>query len=333
MKTKTIVLSAVVVLALLAGGIAFVALGGGDDDERRTGAIAATRSYSAGNFFLEINGTNVGALKSIDGCGVEFETVAAVSGTDKAQTKHVGQPKYGPCQIRFGSGLGPAAYQWIMDALAGKNAVRDAAIVIADVNLKAQSRLALDDAILTKFTLPALDPGSKDPAYFELTLTPEQITKSPGGGSSVGSTASKSAKQMLLGNFRVTSPALPNLKASKVESWSFESPVAREATGSERLPTVLSGPAQLGDVSLLASEPVQGLDDWVSDQVKGTAKETTLLVELLDPTLKSSLLELSFTGVGLTQADLIAGAESATDTVQKRGFSMFVQGASIKFSS
>jgi phage tail-like protein len=331
MKTKTIVLSAVVVLALLAAGVAYVTLAG-DDDARRTGAIT-TRSFSAGNFSLEIAGANVGALKSVSGCGVQFDTVVAAAGADKFPTKHASQAKYGPCEIRFGNGLGAAAYQWITDALMGKNPVRNAAIVQADANFKEQSRLQLDNALLTKFTLPALDAASKETAYFEVALAPERITRTPGGGGTVASVGSKSAKALLLSNFRVTSPALPGLKASTVDAWSFQIPVAEEAAGTERLPVRTPSAAQLGDISLLAAEPVDGLDNLVKDQTVGAPKETTLLLELLDSTLKNTLLELSFTGVGLTQADLLSAPTSATETIAKRGFSMYAEGVNLKFNN
>jgi hypothetical protein len=329
MKTKTIVLSAVVVLALLAAGFAYVAFAG-DDDARRTAALSTTRTYSSGFYFLELDGVSAGAIKSFEGCGVRAEPVLVA--TDTAPTKNAGQPKYGPCTIRFGSGMASPAYAWVTDALGGKSGPRNAAIVIADANYKAQWRLELTDAILTEFTVPALNAANKEAVYFELKLAPERISKVAAGGGTVSSGSGK-AKALLGANFKVSSPALSLKGASKVDAWSFQIPLIGEMSGAERLPEIGTGPAEFDDVGITASEPLTELDKMVSDLAAGTSKETTLVVDLLDPTLTETLVQLSFTGVGLSEAELIGSVESSTETIAKRSFAMYVEGATLKFNS
>jgi phage tail-like protein len=328
MKTKTIVLSAVVVLALLAGGVAYVALSGDDDGLRRTGAISTTRTYTGGNYFLELNGTSVGALRSIEGCGVEAEVIQA-AGAEKMQ----GQPRYGPCELRFGGGMGASLYQWIADSFAGKNAPKNAAIVVTDLNYKAVTRLELTDTLLTKFTIPTLDAASTETLAFEVTLEPQQIRKLKGNGATV--TQSKTLKQLLLKNFRVTSPGLGSSvsKASKVESWSFTLPVSDDTLGTDRLATKTVGTAKLDDVTITAAEPLAEVDALIDGLAAGTPKPTTLRIELLDATLKETLVDLNFTGAGLQAAELLSEGTGGETSIAKRAFSMFVSAATLKFNN
>ncbi len=319
MNTKTIVLVAVAVLAVLVGGLAYVTLSG-DDDERRAGALT-TRSYSAGHFVLEVNGASAGFLKSVSGCGIHAETASL--GPDSPKTSSV---RYEPCTLQFGGGMGQPLYTWIIDALSGKNAVRNAAIVVTDLNYKAQTRLDLTSAVLTRFALPALDAASVETALFEVTLTPETIRKTAGSGATVGTLGTKTPK-LLVSNFSVDGP--DKSKVTKVASWAFEVPVAAE--GLER--SLSAGAAKLDKLTLTVNEPTTEFDPWVDQLMKGSPTQKNITLSLLDATRTQMLMEVNFSGTVLTEADLLGTKETTAETTAKRDFSMQPGGATIKFSA
>jgi hypothetical protein len=86
---RKLILIAVLVLAGLVAGIAYVVASDDDDGERRAGALAT--GYSAGRIALQLDGAVVGFLHSVD-CGevsADVQRDAIVEGT-----KLVGDPKH-----------------------------------------------------------------------------------------------------------------------------------------------------------------------------------------------------------------------------------------------
>jgi hypothetical protein len=328
MKTKTFILVAVAVFAALLGGFTYVALSGGEE-ERRAGALT-TRSYAAGNYMLEIAGKNVGALKSVSGCGVTAELVGT-SGSSKFQTKQAANVRYGPCEITFGHSMDAPLFAWINDTLKGNAGPKNVAIVAVDVNQKATTRLELTGAVIRSFALPKLEGGSKDPVEFQVSIEPQAIQKSAGGGAPVPSLPAK-AKNLLASNYRLDAPGLANdlKKVPSVESWSFELGQPAAAGG---VPKQLGGNLVLGNLSLAVSEPGTEFDAWLDSLMKGNPSEKNVTLELLDPSLKDALMSVSFSGVGLLSGQLLPAADTGSNAVGSREFTMYVQGASINFNA
>jgi phage tail-like protein len=328
MKTKSFILVAVAVFAALLGGFMYVALSGGGD-ERRAGALAA-QSYATGNYLLEIGGKNVGALKSVSGCGVTAELVGAV-GSSKIQTKQAANVRYGPCEITFGHSMDSPFFAWINDTLKGNAGPKNVAIVAVDANQKATTRLELTGAVIRSFALPKLEAGSKDPVEFTVTIDPQTIQKSAGGGAAVPSISPK-AKSLLASNYRLDAPGLTSdlKKVPSVESWSFE---VSQPAGTQGVARQLGGNLVLGNLSLAVSEPGSEFDAWLDSLTKGNPSEKNVTLELLDPTLKDALMSVSFSGVGLLSGQLLPAADTGSKAVGSREFTMYVQGASINFNA
>ena len=319
---KLIVLIAVAALVAIAAGAAYVVLGG-DDDARRAGALS--RSYTSGTIGLEIDGASVGVVKSVSGCDVTAPVVA-VSSTETGADKSSGAPKYTPCTLRFSSGLRPALYQWISDSLAGKSAPKNMSIVVFDANYKAVSRLDLGGALITRFVLPGLAAASTDPVMFELTVSSDTVRRaSPSGAAST----STKAKQLLAGYFKLSAPGLETdlKKVTAVDSWSFDIPPA--PVGEQRIST--TGRPEIGDLSVTISGASPEFDLWLDGLLKGNPTEKPMTLTLLDSTNTIPLVDVSFTATGLIGADLLGTSESSSPA--KRTFTMYGEGASIKFNT
>jgi phage tail-like protein len=326
MKTMRLVLIAgVALVVLVAAGAAYVVLD--EDDTRRTAALT-TRSYTAGIVGLEVDGVHAGFIKSVAGCDVAAPVVM-VAEAEGTSDKQSGAPKYTPCTIRFGSGMRLAFYEWISQTLAGAASPKDVSIIVYDYNYKALSRLDLAGATIMSFVVPRLSAASTEPVVFEVTLAASSVRRASPSGTA--STTGTKAKQLLAGNFRLTAPGLESdlKRASVVESWSFEVLPAPE--GETRLPT--SGLPKFNDLAVTINAP-GGIefDAWLGALLKGNPAEKAVSLALYDPATLQNLVELSFPGAGLVGADLLGSAES-TDSVAKRSFSMYVEGAQLKVNT
>jgi hypothetical protein len=323
MNKKLIALVAGAVLVVLAAGVAYVALADGDGDDRRSAALV-TRSYTAGFIGIELDGANVGTVRSVAGCDVAAPA-ATVNTVDGVQ-KQAGAPQYAPCTIRFSSGMKPAFYQWVVDALAGKSLPRSVAIIVFDSSYKAINRLQLAEASVTRFALPALRAGSDEQVVFELTIAASSVKRAaPSGTMSSGTTP----KAMLASNFKLSSLGLDKdlSYATAVDSWAFEIP--RAQSGDLK---VSSGPPQLGDLTVTVNAPGGAeFDAWLDGLILGKPTEKPLTLSLMDATLKAPLVDVVFPATGLVGADLLGSAESSSSPT-KRSFSMYVEGAAIKFN-
>ena len=320
---KLIVLIAVAALVAVAAGAAYVVLGGDDDDARRAGALS--RSYTSGIIGLEIDGASVGAVKSVSGCDITAPVVV-VSSTETGADKSSGAPKYTPCTLRFSSGLRPGLYQWISDSLAGKSAPKNMSIVVFDANYKAVSRLDLGGALITRFVLPGLAAASTDPVMFELTVSSDTVRRASPSGSA--STSTK-AKPLIAGYFKLSAPGLDTdlRKVTAVDSWSFDIPPA--PVGEQRI-SATSRP-EIGDLSVTISGASPEFDLWLDGLLKGNPTEKPMTLSLLDSTNTIPLVDVSFTATGLIGADLLGTSESSSTA--KRTFTMYGEGASIKFNT
>lgn len=294
------------------GGFLYVALGDGDD--RRIGAL---RSYTAGNWHLEVGGTAMGALKNVEGCGVEG-TVTMATPTDKRPASS----EYGPCKISFGTGFSLAGWQWINESLEGA-VPRNAALIHVDSAGVADFQLTLANASIERFETPKLDASSNDVTTFWIDLAAQRIDKTK--ALTTPKAAASTAKNQLAANFRLTIPGLDTSKVSTIEQWAFSVP---PQTAAEKAPK-----AHLENLTLLTSETAaKGFEDYLrASLINGeTVAEKTAKLELLSSDLQSTVLAIDFTGVGIIGGELFGAGESSTSIV-RRQFSFYVESATIKY--
>ena len=166
-----------------------------------TGDSRGSRGYSSSMFMLEIEGKSAGFLKALEGGG-PFAAVTTETDTDGVVRKRLEPVQYQPISMSFGTGMTQELYQWMTDFLSRKSSAKNGAIVFIDYNLKEQSRLVFDNARITELTFPALDLGSKDSAYFTLTVQPEATrTSFSSAGSSISGRGFKTSKSLVKRQF------------------------------------------------------------------------------------------------------------------------------------
>ncbi len=312
MRTRTLVLIGVAVFAVIVGGFLYVALSGGGDT-RRAGALTS-RSYSVGKTVLYSAGAPLGYVQS-SSCGTVGAPV--VSGE---KGMHLGPASYEPCELTVGLGLEKELYKWINDAITGAQTRKDLALSTLDANFKEIGRLELRNALLTQFSLPALDAANKSPAYLTLTIEPQSLQSAKPSGATVSSTLAAKQKTLIPGNFRFDLGGKGLTKVTKVDSWSF---------------VVKSAGPDLGDLAITVSESDPRMSDlekmlqnFVIAGENGPGAETSAGITFLDSTQTTEIASMSFTGVGMREGQLGPSLGSG-ESVARREFAFYVNSAQL----
>jgi T4-like virus tail tube protein gp19 len=319
---RKLILIAVLVAVAAGAGIVYVSAGG--DDARRTGAIG-TRSYATGKLALQADGVVLGGLKSAS-CGAVSADVARVAATIETKVpvdaKQIGPAKYEACELTFGWSADKSLFTWISDALAGKAVRKNLSLSYLDINYVEKARLDLDQAAIAKVAMPKLDASNGNAVYVTLTVAPLSIKSAAGSGAAVQVATSTSSKSQLGGNFRFDYGGAPLTHVTTVEGWSFEFDPATQKP-------------LLGDVDITVSESdprmpalSSSFKKFVIDGENGDKSQTTASIALLNNTLTATHATVAFTGVGWAAGELV-GATSADNSIAKRRFSLYVEGATL----
>ena len=179
-------------------------------------APPATRSFTAARFALEIDGSIVGFVNSIDG-GLPFGEVVKEAGEDYFLKKHLGNPGFRDIRLEVGADMDKSFYEWISLALQGQQVRLSGAILAADFKGDVRRRLEFQRAHITEVTFPALDASSKDTATMTIVLTPEETSLDRKASGKLPATGGKTQKRWMPSNFRFSIDGVDTKKVTKVE--------------------------------------------------------------------------------------------------------------------
>ena len=275
-------------------------------------AQSPTNHYSSACFMLELGGSVVGFLRTVEGGEPVGQVVNEPVDTTGVIKKHIGSVIYQPIVMTLGTGMDSVVYQWMADALGHKPSTKSGAIIFGDYNYKQKLRLEFDNALLTGIGFPALDVQSKDAAFFTLTLQP-QVTRvnTASIGTSIQGFSTKSQKRWLASNFRLKISALETAcaKVNAVDALT----VTQAASGGDRTgPGVLKVP----DLAFTVAEnAAQDILNWAGDfLIQGKNDQTSErlgTLEFLDTSFKTVLFTLKFSNLGVIRAHRLRTEEQA----------------------
>jgi hypothetical protein len=251
-------------------------------------------------------------VRSVSDCGVAFE----VGGASK---QAAGGATYNPCKLAFGAGMDPGFLSWVSNSVAGNAAPKDVSVVQVDASGNAVAELRLANAQITSFAIPALDGAATAPLFLEVTIKPTSVERVKGGGKVGSALGSKSQKTLLVSRYRLTIPGLEQelAKTSAIDGWSV---------------TTAGGSAKPDNLSFTVGEPVNGLDQWLDDLMKGRqSPPKQAKLELLDQS-QSPAVEISFQSAGIAESDLLSNADAASNAPARRRVSLWVEGPTLKFN-
>lgn len=263
------------------------------------------RAYAAGHFMLELDGTSVGFVSAVEG-GLPFGDVVKEPGEEFFVKKRIGDASYRDIRLEFGPDMDPSFYNWISTVLQGQEVRLNGAIVAANFNFDAISRLEFQGALITEVTFPALDGSSKEPAKMSIVLTPKSTSLNRKVSGKVASKSSKAQKRWLSSGFRLSIDGLTaaTARVTKIDALTIKLGVVGgggEGEGGD----ALKMPAQIDFPNLVVtvSEPADQIHDWFNDFViqanSDDSQEKSGTLDFLAPDRTTVLFTLTFKGLGI----------------------------------
>jgi hypothetical protein len=273
-------------------------------------AIAATKAVtgSTARVVLE-TGTGTILVASSSGLGFGKATTPA---------KNTGHPTPTPVDIRFNAEPQSEGMARAIAYLGGKGAAIDASLKLLDFNYAVKQEISLGNSAIVELELPGANAANaKQPVTFRMRLQPSQLNVQPGGTTVAPESAVKS-KVALSSNFRVSINGVAEPNVVQVL------PAVVKRVGKELQITGLG-------VALPQTDALSG--DWQKwaglALAGGEQPEKALRIEYLDPSLKTVLLTLDFSDVGIVSMDM-PDYDGNSDNALRVTFGMSARGVSIK---
>ena len=262
------------------------------------------RSYTPGNFVLDVEGYSVAFLKKFSGLSMQGDVVNNDLGPDNVQKKHIANIKWSSGKASIGIGMGKGMYDWIRMSFDKAYIPKNGSFTAADFDYKAQARIDFESALITSVTVPALDGASKDAAYFDVEFEPEKVRWSKGGGEDIRGKLGPKQKAWLCSNFRFELGGLPTHRVAKIDSFTWKCSVAPDMIGIHREPTKHPAKVTVPDLKVSISyADHQPWADWAKKWfVDGHHLESDELngrIVFLGPDMQKELGEISLENVGL----------------------------------
>lgn len=273
-----------------------------------------SRDLSSGRIGLEIEGQFVGWVKSADGGGPVADVVQEKAGGGQAPKKRLTGVRYDPIRVECYIDALPALADWLRGTQTQGKPRRNGALIFADFNYKAVTRLEFQNALLTEVGLPALDAASKDLALVSVTFQPE-FTRSVDGRGAITAPPQGKTKIVLTSNFRLTIPGVDCSRVSKISAITYRQKVAAGGAATYRELPQGGQAVEVSDMTLTVNESGTGpFSSWLQDfVVKGNnadSQEREGKLELLAPDLKEVLLTVNLKHLGIYRI-----ADDKTSTV------------------
>ncbi len=262
------------------------------------------RSYTRGNFTLDIDNYNVAFLKKFSGLAMQGDVVANDLGPDNVQKKHVSNIKWTEGRATIGIGMGKGMYDWIRQSFDKAYAPKNGSFTAADFDYKAQSRIDFMNALITSVTVPKLDGSSKEAAYFDIAFDPEQVRWSKGGGEDIRAKLGPKQKAWLCSNFAFELGSLPAKRVASIESFTWKCSCTPDQLGAFIEPTKHPAKVTVPDLKIAVSyADHQPWADWAKSWfVDGHHLERDELegrIVFMGPDMKQEIGYINLHNVGL----------------------------------
>jgi hypothetical protein len=285
----------------------------------------------AGPSMLELDGAQVGALKSVDGGEIVAEVV--VEPQEPFAKKHLGGVRYEELVLGLDVGIVGSVHTWIAESWKGQAKPRDGAIVETDARLVPQARREFRGALITETTIPTLEAASKAPGQLTVKLAPEQITRRKAGGAA-GQKVGAKQKQWLASNFRLELDGVETKTVSKIDSFTVKQTVLGDDVGDARIRRREPGTLEFPNLRVTLSQAsLQSWSDWFEDFVvkgeNGDDKEKSGAIVFLDATLKQELGRVELKNVGI----FALRRQPSTEQVARVTAELYVESMELKWSA
>lgn len=268
--------------------------------------------YAPAAYMIEIDGVGTATVGQVDGGYLLGEVVSNQTGNSLAPQKHVASIRVVPLTIEVAPG---ELSSWITQSMAGNAQPVSGRIVEMDADHTIVGERQFHDALLTEIAFPAIDGSSKEAARVKLTFQPQRIITRKGDGSKASVAGQKDMKRATTSNFRVTIPGADSSGVSRVEPITVKCKLTEATAGEVKSAKPQVASVTAGDLVLSTTDAKSvALAQWAEDTLVkgGQDKEKTVTVELLSPDMKSTLLTLEGSGVGIYALRPVSGGADQT---------------------
>ena len=255
-----------------------------------SGAEAATdkRSYIAGRFGIELDGTYCGTLNQFEGGNFTADIIQS-TGPDRFKTKHLGPPKIEAITVETGLEMAKPWYDWISRTMNGEPLRKSGAVIELDQNSKEIGRRTFTNALLSEIEFPASDAtNAKDPWKLTVSFVPEQLQVVSGPGKQFPPAAKTKAAST--SNYRLNIQGLETAtqKAAKIDAFTIKQQIIVGGLGASKVATLSPSYLEFPNLEVSVPEPFAGplygwIDDFVVKGNNGATKERPGLLEYLLP--------------------------------------------------
>ena len=267
---------------------------------------ANDRSYTAGKFAFELDGTRVGFLQSFEGGNMSAEIAEHKSGPSNYNKKNVTICKWTPIKMRTGIGMSKGMYLWMKSAFDMNFQQKTGAITVADFNYKAQRRMDIMGMLMTKVTLPTLEGQSKETGYFDIEIQPEDCKWVQESGTDVRGLMGPKQKGWHCANWKLDIGGLPVARTAKVEGIAWECKTVMDSVGEKRINTIHPVATTVTDwtvhISMADLEPwQQKAKQWFIDGKCLETDEFNASLVLLGPDMQKEFGRIDLMNVGMKE--------------------------------
>ncbi len=288
-------------LGLLAGGAAVL----GGSAWSGNGIAADARNYIKPYFFLEMDGANLGSIKSFEGGFARGEVISLAAQPGTMAKKQIGPYRYEPIGMECDLPLAKPIYDWVSANLSGKFQRKNGAVITASYDFKEKSRLQFNQALISEIGFPALDASSKEPAYLALKLVPDMAAPLAGSDARINVDLGDRKNQIgLASNFRLSIAGLDCNRVNRVEPFTVKSVLRQDKTGNFRDTATHATGLEIPNLSFsLPEAEAGGFYAWFQDMVikgnSGDNNERQGTLEFMSRDMKTPLLTVRFANLGI----------------------------------
>jgi len=284
--------------------------------------------FIMGTFALEIGGTVVGFVNSVEGGAIRADVIEETLGPDGIARKHLGALRYEGLVIEVSLPLARELFDWTAQTWSGLESRRDVAILDCDFNRKVKRVRRCFQSLITEVRFPALDASTREAGYLTIKFRPELIRVEKGDGSTVVAKGEAKSKKWVRSNFRFALGGLDGKRVKRIDAFAVKQALSDDALGEARGEKTVSAP-RFPDLSVAMSQKdIEGWEKWANEFIvqgnSGAEQEKSGSIEFLDASLKEVLGRIDLSGVGIFRiAD--AKGESSQDSLRDVEISLYVE--------
>lgn len=252
-----------------------------------------TRAFGQGKYGLELDGIRAGWVTDVHGGNRTYQVVQE-TGPDFLIKKHLGKPTYQDIDMTVGMGASKKLYEWVK-ASYDKAQARSGSINSLSPNEKSVvGELDFGNAVLTEFSMPALDAASKDAAKMTIKIKPEYTRFTPSDRKWFGG-LSHDDEDFIQSNFSFNLQGMPDLQVENVSRVKVKFPWLNDSSSETFFARVVS------NIEIeLSEDHAKPLYDWYdSFVVKGNNGDDQERACVIEYRTSSGTVRLFLRGVGI----------------------------------